>query len=55
MPDDTLPELAPTEDPRRFTLHVHDGIVTSGGALQGGAALGAAVEIARGFQKEIKR
>jgi acyl-CoA thioesterase len=34
--------LAPTEDPSRFTLHVHEGITTGGGALQGGAALGAA-------------
>jgi acyl-CoA thioesterase len=34
--------LAPTEDRSRFTLHVHEGITTGGGALQGGAALGAA-------------
>ena len=36
--------LTPTDDPLRFELHVHPGITTRGGALQGGAALGAAVE-----------
>lgn len=43
MPIDPRLGLSATEDPTRFTLHVHEGITTAGGALQGGAALGAAV------------
>jgi acyl-CoA thioesterase len=36
--------LSATDDPARWRVHVHDGVVTGGGALQGGAALGAALE-----------
>ena len=35
--------LRATEDPNRFNLQVHEGVVTQGGSLQGGAGLGAAV------------
>lgn len=44
MSVDPLLGLSPTGDPTRWKLHVHEGVVTGGGALQGGAALGAAVE-----------
>ena len=43
--------LRTMEDPLRFQVHVHEGTVTAGGALQGGAGTGAvvtAMELASG-------
>jgi acyl-CoA thioesterase len=38
-------DLVPTEDPRRWRLPVVRGLCSGGGALFGGAALGAAIEV----------
>ena len=43
MPDELLLGLGATDDPSRYTLHVHPGITTGSGARVGGAGLGGAV------------